>query len=145
MKTRVFRLPGHSIFVRQNNVEDLLGPGRHPIFKTLGPKKDREARQAAKDLFCMMMSMVAEDMVENNAVFVLPRQNFGFMRIGDVARDGDKTALDVRNDFLYFGGRITLDDIVRRCNGDRIFRFKLTRPRSNRLRELVEIGHRYAE
>ena len=35
-KTRVFRLPGSSIFVRQNNVEDLLGPKGNPLFKKLG-------------------------------------------------------------------------------------------------------------
>ena len=144
-KTRVFRLPGSSIFVRQNNVEDLLGPKGNPLFKKLGPKKDREARQAAKELFCTMMEMVAEDMVEENAVFVFPRQKFGFMRIGDIARDGDKTVLDVRHDFLYFGGRITLDPIIQRCNGNRIYRYKLIRPRDNRLRELIETGHSYAE
>lgn len=144
MKTRYFATNERRMFVRTANVEDLLGD--HD-YAELGSPRARENRQMAKDLFCGMMQMVAEDMVERADVFVLPRKDFGVMRIGDISNDagGFRYIGMVNHNFRYFGGKLFLDKIIRRVNGGKLYRFKMVRPLHQRLLDRINEGVTYAE
>ena len=130
-------------FITENNLDDLVDEQRFPwkpwttLKEFLGIAHDRAAKQKAKDIFCDMMQMVATDMIDDRAVFVFPKRNFGFMRIGDVSVDDreKKYFRRVENDFKVPGGMVYLDRLVTRVNGGKMYRFKMVGPLMRRLRE----------
>lgn len=86
-------------------------------------------------------------MIELRSVFVFPKRKFGFMGIRNVSNDPDseKYLADVLSDFIVPGGKITLDPLIKKVNGGKSYRFKMTRRRKAKIKELQRSGTRYVE
>lgn len=150
-KEKLYHLPEGVRSVIINNIDDLVNShswGKRScssVKKAMEMDNEREARQKAKDMFCDMMGMVAEDMVERNNTFVFPRREFGFMYIGNVRRLSPHYPYVVRFDGFMPGGRVVLSNKIRQINRGRFYRFKLIRRRHARIMRLMENGHRYVD
>jgi len=153
MNRRWFTSSSWSGFVKNNNLDDVIDRKRFQFrnFKTLKEvtkeTTERAAELKSKEMISDRFQMIASDMIDDRAVFVFPVHKFGFMRIGDIGNDpgGDKYTKRIEDDFLVPGGKLVLDPIIRKVNGDKHYRFKMVRPLHDRLRQNKFNGLRYVE
>lgn len=153
MRTRWFTSPAFSGFIRMNNLDDMINLKRFPFrsFKSIkevtGEKNERTAELKSKQIISDFFGMIASDMIDDRAVFILPLRRFGYMRIGNVGSDpgSSKYNARVQDDFLVPGGKFYLDPLIKKVNGNKDYRFKMIRPLHDRLRDNKHKGVRYVE
>jgi hypothetical protein len=153
MIRRWFSSRSWSGFVKINNLDDVIDRKRF-VFRNFVQLKDvtrqareRDAELKTKEMISDLFVMIANDMIDDRAVFVFPLQRFGFMRIGDIGNDpgGERYFKRIEDDFLIPGGKIHVDQMIRKLNGNKDYRFKMVRPLHDRLRENRYKGVRYVE
>lgn len=131
-------------WVTRLNLDDLFGSGID-LCKVLKMKREREARQLAKDIFSDMCQRMATDMVQDQSVFVFPHYKFGFVRIADLSRfmNTAKYHYDLRYEGKVFGPVVVLNNMIRRVNGGRNYGLKLIGPFMQKIRDLRATGIRW--
>jgi hypothetical protein len=153
MKTKWFSSSSYSGFIKVNTLDDMIDLNRFPFrsFKTIKEvtrkTNERTAELKAKQILSDFFGMVAHDMIDDRAVFLLPVKRFGFMRIGDIGRDpgAERYNARIQDDFMVPGGKIHLDPLIKKINGGKDYRFKMIRPLHERLRENKYKGVRYVK
>jgi len=145
---------GEVRFVRKNNLEDVFDTARfkrHPKYRpwrclgeVLGERHEHQAKRKAIKLFRRMLEMIVEDMLERN-VFILPRQNFGYWKIGDLRKHKELVGVDyeIKYDGVVYGGLCILDHLVKATIGGHEYNLCLTRANIKKLRDLRDQGRRY--
>ena len=152
MKTKVHYADGVKIWHRVANVDDLLNEKVHrpKYFKDvktlLNIKTDREAKTKAKEMINDFLSMLTDDMIYNNDVFIFPIEKFGYMGITDKTHFYHHRNMPIRNFFecggKNFGPCILIDKEVAKKN-DKFYHMRFTRPNRLKLIEHVKTGNRY--
>lgn len=147
-----FSKQGFTAWITRNTSEDALSlrygkmVRKHkviPSFKALfDTRTEREGKQIAKDLLSRMCELLAKDLVEQHDIFILPKRETGYLRIGriDQHEEPGRYRYDIRTDGVTYGGLVILDELVHRVNGGKRYFFKLTQPWIRRIRELRSHG-----
>lgn len=152
-RRRLYSTHNYYGWVTQNNLDDLCDEKRF-VFKRfdsltslLGISHTRHAKQKAKDMFSDMMQMVAADMIEDRVSFVFPRRRSGYMYLGNINNEpgSERYESHVFNDFKIVGGKIANSSITKRLNGQKTYRFKMTREWIGKLRSAQYSGKQYVE
>lgn len=142
------------VYVRKNNLDDVFDTGRfryHPKYRkwrSLGELLDipheHQAKRKAIKLFRRMLQLIVEDMLDRD-IFILPRQNFGYWKIGNLREHMElpNSDYEIKYDGAVYGGLCLLDSLVKKTIGGKGYNLCLTRENMRKLRELREQGKRY--
>lgn len=145
-KNILYRTMGGRIWVKRNNIDDVLNTSRffrikafRPLFNT---RSEKEGVSIAKKILGVMLKMLADDLVENNDAFILPRKASGLMVITDLARHRaidiekyDRDHIDPRDNMVY-GGVIRMTTTLKHMARGKSYFFKLVGPYLSRMHEL---------
>lgn len=140
-----------------NNVDDLIDLDDNPyldvdsfveFFSIEGLTTERAAKQKARNIITDFFRMVAEDLIENNDVFVFPQYRFGRMYVGDVSgltwkgyhRNVGKNMIDAGGKTP--GLKLIINGKTNRYSS-KMYRGKFNRVNSNRITNKVLQGHKY--
>lgn len=135
-KNILFKQNSSEHWIRRNNLDDILNLSRFNSSKIesfsalFGTRTEREGKNIAKRLLCRMNELMAQDLIGNNDIFVLPRQGVGYLKISDLSTfTGErKHQPDPSTGEKVYGGIVMLDALFRRASGGKNYFFKLTRP-----------------
>jgi hypothetical protein len=155
MRNRHYTTATGECWVAQGNLDDVLdldrdrwGTYADKIVcwkKLFGLRDEKAGKQQAKNLFRRMCEMIAQDLIDGHDAFILPKKNFGFLKVGDLSghlRQDWAQPHPVQGTPVH-GGLVYLDGLVTRTNGGRDFMLKLTGPWIKRIREKEAHGHRW--
>jgi hypothetical protein len=144
--TKRYTTIGGTVWTKRNNIDDVLDTNRflkvdafRPLF---GTRSEKEGVSIAKKILCVMLKMLADDLVENNDAFLLPRKGAGMLVITDLARHRaidieryDRDHIDDRKNIVYGGVVKMMRPLQTVVRGKNYF-FKLVTPYLIRMHEL---------
>jgi len=138
---------GKRHWVKTNNLDDVFDTNRfvwdklRSLRALFGQRSEKDGKRIAKDLLCCMLGHMANDLIEKNDAFVLPKRQTGIMVITDMRKvpglDMQKYKIDPIDDrATVYCGSVVLDRLFRKSIGDKVYLFKLVQPYIERMREL---------
>lgn len=146
-----YEFKGLVVWARKNNLDDVFDTKRffhkklrsfRDLFDT---RTEREGVTIAKNLLVRMGELMMADMIANNDIFIFPKQEFGYLRIGKLGRYMDTSNMEysIEYDGENYGGLCILDTLVHRSLGSRMVRFKPVGPWMRKIYDLRAEGHRW--
>lgn len=109
----------------------------------LGKPTEREAKQIAKNVFTSFLKLMVDDLIENNEIFVFPIRTFGYTKISNTANTRRKDYVyDILSDGKIWTPKLFLDERILK-NNKKHFKLRFNQNIRNRMRELIESGHKY--
>jgi len=149
MKYKTWEAYGNQFTYKVNLLDDVLDLTRfknRPFvdFKeVLKMPREREAKKLAKDVFTFFLKRLAEDLIYENDIFVLPLPSFGYIKVANTANPRRKDYFyDIESDGKIWTPRIKLDPMnIRRTK--KHYKVRFNRDLRNKMQDLIESGHKY--
>lgn len=151
MRHKIWRNPygDERFFYQINNTRDLFDkkrfiPKSFKEFREItGHKHERDAKLLCIKMFKYMVRLMADDMIYNRDMFVLPRHKMGYMRVADttdVDSPGYKYYFDTEG--KRYSGRIYINGDISKQN-KKHYCLKLNRTHFKKILSLVKEGMKY--
>jgi len=149
MKYRTWINRGFRFGYKVNLLDDVLDIKRFTkrtfsSFKDLFKlDRERKAKKLAKDIFTDFLRLLAEDLIENNNIFVFPEKNFGYVKISNTANASRKDYVyNIESDGKIFTPRIKLDKrIFNRTK--KHYKIRFNQLLRCKMFDLITSGHKY--
>jgi len=129
-----------------NGINDVFNTKRFPFseFKELtGEVDERAAQQKAKNIFKDFLKLVADDIILENNIFILPVRGMGYIMIKRCENlDRDDYVYQFHSDGKIFTSRFKINDEYRERT-KKIFKFRFNQVNRNRMADLIINGHKY--
>ncbi len=146
-----YSYPDAELWVTKSNTSDVLSlkkgyPGFKSYRRLMGWydfRSEREAKAKARAIFLRSCELIAEDMIDNGDVFLLPERETGVLFIGDPEAHGHEVEARhklVEHELRSACGLVSLNRIFRRTIGCAAYRLTLLRPWLDRINDRI-INH----
>lgn len=149
MKYKRWESFGFGYTFKINYIDDVLNVERQKkrsftdFKELLGLHREREAKQKAKDVFTDFLKLLADDLIDNNEIFVFPKRGFGYIKIANTANPRRKDYFyDIESEGKIFTPKLLLDKSVLRITRKH---YKLRFNQNLRIKMYLKIsqGHKY--
>ena len=121
MKYVQWHTNGESFIVKINGINDVFDLHRFKYdndfnsFKELvGGTRERESAQVAKNVFNDFLKLLAQDLIVNNEIFLMPFAQFGYIKMSNMADSRrEDYVYDIQSEGKIWCPHIKLDKHVR--------------------------------
>lgn len=149
MRYKQFESADISYAYKINSISDVLDIKRFPKrsftnYKTLFNKQtEAEAKKLATDIFIAFLKKLAYQLIEENDIYILPANGFGYIKISNTADPKrEDYVYDIESDGKIWTPRLKLDPELNKRN-KKTYKFRFNQTLRHRMFELIKQGHKY--
>ena len=105
--------------------------------------KERQAKRLAKKIYTDFLKLVAQDLIVNNDMFVMPMKGFGYIKVSNTANPNrEDYVYDIESDGKIWCPRLRVDQEIQKKN-KRHYKVRFNQTLRIQMADMILKGHKY--